>query len=157
MGFSVPAAIGAALGKREELKEKEEIVISISGDGGFQMNMQELITAVTYQIPVKFIILNNSYLGMVRQWQELFHKERFSFTSLEGANPDFCLLGESMGVPSKRLDKLEEVQKAVDWVLKPGPRLLECVIPQEEMVFPIIPSNSSIKDMITERFSKEEK
>ncbi|MEC7182296.1 MAG: thiamine pyrophosphate-dependent enzyme, partial [Bdellovibrionota bacterium] len=157
MGFSVPAAIGAAFGKREEFKDKEEIVISISGDGGFQMNMQELITAVTYQIPVKFIILNNSYLGMVRQWQELFHEERFSFTSLEGATPNFCLLGESMGLPSKRLDKLEEVGKAIDWVLKPGPRLLECVIPQEEMVFPIIPSNSSIKDMITERFSKEEK
>ena len=89
MGFSVPAAIGAALGKRNKESEKEEIVISISGDGGFQMNMQELITASTYQIPVKFLILNNSYLGMVRQWQELFHKERFSFTSLEGATPIF--------------------------------------------------------------------
>ncbi|MBG09328.1 MAG: acetolactate synthase, large subunit, biosynthetic type [Halobacteriovoraceae bacterium] len=159
MGFSVPAAIGAAFGKKEQLNksEKEEIVISISGDGGFQMNMQELITATTYKAPVKFIILNNSYLGMIRQWQELFHKERFSFTSLEGANPDFCLLAKSMGIPSKRLDDLKDVENSINWVLEPGTRLLECIIPQEEMVFPIIPSNSSIKDMITERFSKEEK
>ncbi len=161
MGFSVPAAIGAAFGKTEENLKKcgkeEELVISISGDGGFQMNMQELITAATYKISVKFIVLNNSYLGMVRQWQELFHKERFSFTSLEGANPDFCLLAESMGIHSKRLDNLDDVENAIQWLLSPGIKLLECVIPQEEMVFPIIPSNSSIKDIITERFSKEEK
>ena len=80
MGFSVPAAIGAAFGV------KNRTILSISGDGGFQMNMQELITAVTYKLPIKFIIMNNSFLGMVRQWQELFHDEKYSFTDLGQSN-----------------------------------------------------------------------
>ena len=90
MGFSVPAAIGAAFG------EKKRPIISISGDGGFQMNMQELITAAAYKLPIKFIIMNNSFLGMVRQWQELYHAEKYSFTDLGASNPDFTKLGEAL-------------------------------------------------------------
>ncbi len=87
MGFSLPAAIGASFG----IKDKQ--IISISGDGGFQMNMQELITAVANKVPVKFIVINNSFLGMVRQWQELFHAEKYSFTDLGSSNPDFDVCG----------------------------------------------------------------
>ena len=94
MGFSVPASIGAAFGI------KDRPIVSISGDGGFQMNMQELITAVYYKLPIKFIILNNSFLGMVRQWQELFHAEKFSFTDLSESNPDFEKVGEAFGLKS---------------------------------------------------------
>ncbi len=151
MGFSVPASIGAAFGR------KDLPIISISGDGGFQMNMQELITAFYYKLPIKFIIFNNSTLGMVRQWQELFHKERFSYTNLEGANPNFVNLSQSMGIPSKRISKKEDLDKSLGWLFEEGPRLIEFIIPQGEMVFPIIPSGSSVKEIITQRFSKEEK
>ena len=91
MGFSVPAAIGASFGV------KDKPIISISGDGGFQMNIQELITAVANKVPVKFIVINNSFLGMVRQWQELFHAEKYSFTDLGSSNPDFVKVGEAFG------------------------------------------------------------
>ena len=103
MGFSVPASIGAAFGV------KDRPVISISGDGGFQMNLQELITAAAYNLPIKFFIINNSFLGMVRQWQELFHAEKYSFTDLSQYNPDFVKLGEALGISSFSAEKIDEV------------------------------------------------
>ena len=98
MGFSVPASIGVSFAI------KGRPIISISGDGGFQMNIQELITAAAYKVPVKFIIINNSFLGMVRQWQEMFHGEKYSFTDLSASNPDFVKVGEAFGIESFSTD-----------------------------------------------------
>ena len=149
MGFSVPAAIGAAFA------EKKRPVISVSGDGGFQMNMQELITAAANKLPVKFIILNNSFLGMVRQWQELYHAEKYSFTDLGSSNPDFVKLGEALGVKSFSTDNPAEVDGLLDTVLNynEGPSLIEFKVVKEEMVFPMVPSGGSISDIIVKRLN----
>lgn len=152
MGFSVPASIGVAFAI------KDRPVISISGDGGFQMNMQELITAVYNKLPIKFIIMNNSFLGMVRQWQELFHAEKFSFTNLGESNPDFCKLGEALGLKSFSTSKPEEVDSILDEALliNDGPVLIEFKVVKEDMVFPIIPSGATLKEMITKRLDPKE-
>jgi acetolactate synthase-1/2/3 large subunit len=149
MGFSVPAAIGASFGV------KNKTIISISGDGGFQMNMQELITAVAYNIPVRFIIINNSFLGMVRQWQELFHAEKYSFTDLSNSNPDFVKIGKALDIPSWSTDKIDEVDSLIKKALahKDGPSLIEFKVLKEMMVFPMVPSGASISDMILERLN----
>ena len=149
MGFSVPAAIGASFG----IKDKP--IISISGDGGFQMNIQELITAVAYKVPVIFIVINNSFLGMVRQWQELFHAEKYSFTDLGSSNPDFVKIGEALGIPSWSTEKIDEVDDLLNKALahKGGPTLIEFKVVKEEMVFPMVPSGGSISDMILERLN----
>jgi len=149
MGFSVPASIGASYGV------KDRPILSISGDGGFQMNIQELITAVYYKRPIKFIILNNSFLGMVRQWQELFHAEKYSFTDLNASNPDFVKIGEALGIPSWRAEKDEDVDAALDKLLKVknGPSLVEFRVVKEDMVFPMVPSGASISDMMLKRLN----
>jgi acetolactate synthase-1/2/3 large subunit len=145
----VPAAIGAAFG----CPDKQ--IISVSGDGGFQMNMQELITAVAYKLPIKFMIINNSFLGMVRQWQELFHAEKYSFTDLGASNPDFVKLGEALKIPSWSTDKMEEVDGLIkkSLAINDGPSLIEFKVLKEEMVFPMVPSGGSISDMILERLN----
>jgi acetolactate synthase-1/2/3 large subunit len=119
------------------------------------MNIQELITAAYYKNPVKFIILNNSFLGMVRQWQELFHDEKYSFTDLGASNPDFVKVGEAMGIPSWRAEKIEEVDGVIDKLLavKDGPSLAEFRVVKEDMVFPMVPSGASISDMIIKRLN----
>ncbi|MBD3377035.1 biosynthetic-type acetolactate synthase large subunit [candidate division KSB1 bacterium] len=152
MGFSLPAAIGAAFGR------KDTPVISISGDGGFQMNIQELITASYYKLPIKFIIFNNSYLGMVRQWQELFHESRFSFTDLSHSNPDFIKVAEGMGCHARRVVTKEEVDDALHWAMSMNdkPVVLEFVTVKEEMVFPMVPSGAAVSDMILKRLDPEE-
>ncbi|MCB9247671.1 MAG: biosynthetic-type acetolactate synthase large subunit [Ignavibacteriales bacterium] len=149
MGFSVPAAIGAAFA------EKKRPIISISGDGGFQMNLQELITAAAYKLPIKFIIMNNSFLGMVRQWQELYHAEKYSFTDLGASNPDFVKVGEALGVKSFSTNKMDEVDGLLDKVMKmnDGPTLIEFKVEKEDMVFPMVPSGGSISDIITKRLN----
>ncbi len=149
MGYSLPAAIGVQIGNPNRK------VISINGDGGFQMNIQELITAVYYKLPIKIIIINNSYLGMVRQWQELFHKEKYSFTDLRDSNPDFVKIGESLGIPSFSTDKIEEVSELIDKALNynDGPIIMEFKVVKEDMVFPMVPAGASISDMIVERLN----
>jgi acetolactate synthase-1/2/3 large subunit len=149
MGFSVPAAIGAAFAV------KNVPIISISGDGGFAMNIQELLTAITHKLPIKFIIINNGFLGMVRQWQELFHEEKYSFTDLSDSNPDFTKVGEGFGIPSFSTDRIEEVDKLIDKVLKikDGPSLIEFKVVKEDMVFPMVPAGGSISNMIMERLN----
>ena len=149
MGFSVPASIGACFGI------KDRPIISVSGDGGFQMNMQELITAVWHKLPIKFIIINNSFLGMVRQWQELFHAEKYSFTDLRDSNPDFVKLGTALGLQSWSTDKIEDVDKILDKAFKTngGPVLVEFKVVKEDMVFPMVPSGASISDMIVSRLN----
>jgi acetolactate synthase-1/2/3 large subunit len=151
MGFSVPASIGAAFGI------KDRPIISISGDGGFQMNIQELITAVAYKLPIKFFILNNSFLGMVRQWQELFHAEKYSFTDLGKSNPDFVKVGEAFGLPSFAVDKPEDVGDILEkaFATNDGPVLVEFKVEKEDMVFPMVPSGGSISDMIIKRLNPQ--
>ncbi len=149
MGFSVPAAIGAAFAI------KDRPVISISGDGGFQMNMQELVTAAYHKLPVKFFIINNSFLGMVRQWQELFHDEKYSFTDLRDSNPDFTKVGEALGVESYSTEKIDEVDDLLDkaFAINDRPVLIEFKVAKEDLVFPMVPSGGSISDMIVKRLN----
>lgn len=152
MGFSVPAAIGAAFAV------KDRPVISINGDGGFQMNIQELVTAVANKLPIKYIIMNNSFLGMVRQWQELFHAEKFSFTDLSKSNPDFVKVAEAFGLKAFSTDDPQQVDFLIDkaFEINDGPVLLEFKVQKEDMVFPIIPSGASINEMITRRLDPKE-
>lgn len=152
MGFSVPAAIGAAFAV------KDRPIISISGDGGFQMNMQELITAAFNKLPVKFIIFNNSYLGMVRQWQELFHDSRFSFTDLSHSNPDFIKIAEGMGCKARRITNPSDVDESIEWMfgIEDGPTLVEYVTVKEEMVFPMVPAGAPTSEMLLKRLNPEE-
>ncbi len=149
MGFSLPASIGAAFGI------KDRPVISISGDGGFQMNIQELITAVANKLPIKFIIINNTFLGMVRQWQELFHAEKYSFTDLGASNPDFVKVAEAFGLPAFRTDNPDEVDSLIDKALSINDRpvLIEFKVVKEDMVFPMVPSGGNISDMIVKRLN----
>jgi acetolactate synthase-1/2/3 large subunit len=147
MGFSVPAAIGASVGV------KDKMVISISGDGGFQMNMQELITAVAYKLPVKFFIMNNSFLGMVRQWQELFFAAKYSFTDLAKFNPDFAKVGEALGLASFSTDNPDEVDDLLDkaFSINDRPVLIEFKVQKEDMVFPMVPAGASVSEMMLNR------
>ncbi len=149
MGFSVPASIGASFAV------KDRPIISISGDGGFQMNIQELITAAANKVPVKFIIINNSFLGMVRQWQELFHAEKFSFTDLSSSNPDFVKVGEAFGIPSYSTDNPKEVDSILEkaFSINDRPVLLEFKVVKADMVFPMVPSGGSISDMMVKRLN----
>lgn len=142
MGFGFPAAIGAAVGRPDRQ------VWSITGDGGFQMNAQELATVKTYNIPVKIAIINNSYLGMVRQWQELFYQRHYSHSDLHD-NPDFVKLAEAYGVPALRVTKPEELLPALKKAAEyPGPFLLDIHVAEEENVFPMIPSGQSVAEMV---------
>jgi acetolactate synthase-1/2/3 large subunit len=142
MGFGLPAAIGSQLARPKEL------VIDIAGDGSIQMNIQELTTAIQYKLPVKLIILNNRYLGMVRQWQELFYEKRYAATDIQDG-PDFVKLAEAYGGVGLRAIKPEEVVP----VLKEGlgiPRLtiMEFVVDREECVYPMVPAGAPITEML---------
>lgn len=149
MGFSIPAAIGASFGM------PDRTVISISGDGGFQMNIQELITAVYYKRPIKFVLINNSFLGMVRQWQELFHQEKYSFTDLADSNPNFVKVVEAFGIPSFSTDNPDEVDKILDEAFKinDGPVFMEFKVVKEDMVFPMVPAGASVADIMVKRLN----
>lgn len=149
MGFSIPASIGASFAV------KDRPIVSISGDGGFQMNIQELITAAAYKVPVKFFIINNSFLGMVRQWQELFHAEKYSFTDLSKSNPDFVKVGEAFGIESYSTDNPKEVDSLLDkaFSINDRPVLVEFKVVKADMVFPMVPSGASISDMMVRRLN----
>jgi acetolactate synthase-1/2/3 large subunit len=141
MGFAVPAAMGVALAR------PDEPVWAISGDGGFQMNMQEIATMVQEGIPVKMAVFNNGYLGMVRQWQQFFHGRRYSATPIW--SPDYVRLAEAYGIPGRRVETGGEVEDAVREALeRPGPALVEFQIEQEANVFPMIPPGASLSEPI---------
>lgn len=145
MGVGLPFAIGAQVARPDEL------VIDFDGDGSFQMTLQELATVAKYKLPVKVVILNNGFLGMVRQWQDLFHAKRYSEVYLADSNPDFARLAEAYGVKGIRVERKEDLKKAVDAVLEAdGPVVAEFKVYQEEGVFPMIPSGASVEEMITE-------
>jgi acetolactate synthase-1/2/3 large subunit len=149
MGFSLPASIGACFAV------KDRPVVSISGDGGFQMNIQELITAVYNKLPIKIFVINNSFLGMVRQWQELFHKEKYSFTDLGASNPDFVKVGQAFGIESYSTNDPKEVDSLLDkaFSVNDRPVLVEFKVVKEDMVFPMIPSGASISDIMVKRLN----
>jgi acetolactate synthase-1/2/3 large subunit len=143
MGFGYPAAIGASFAR------PGEPVVNISGDGSFQMNSQEIATAVEHKLPVKAAIINNGYLGMVRQWQQLFYDKRYSHTQLDITNPDFVKLAEAYHCLGLRAGKREEVKPVIERALKePGPVIIDFVVEKEENVFPMVPAGASNKDMI---------
>ena len=160
MGYGFPAAIGAKMGNPDKL------VIDIAGDGSIQMNIQELATAVVNNIPVKIVILNNGYLGMVRQWQELFYQREYAFTDLSRYLkkdmkwedikkdpkifvPDFVKLAEAYDALGIRVTKKEEVAPALEQAFSsPKVAIVECLVEREENVFPMIPSGASVKQMM---------
>ncbi len=150
MGFGLPAAMGAAFGLRNAGSSRP--VICVSGDGGFLMNAQELGVAAAHRLPLKVIVLNNSYLGMVRQWQDLFHERRFSHTDLAPTNPDFVRLAEAFGCAGMRADHPRDVDDVLDaaWDVTDRPVLMEFEVIQEEMVFPMVPAGAATGDMILE-------
>lgn len=146
MGFGFPAAIGAAMAN------PGKSVWTICGDGGFQMTCSEMATAVLQKVPVKILVINNNYLGMVRQWQELFFDNRLSGVDLEG-NPDFIKLAGAYGIPGKRIRRAGDVDKVLKWAMNynEGPCLVEAEVLKGENVFPMIPAGAGYKDMLIER------
>ncbi len=141
MGFALPAAIGAKIGAPERQ------VIAVIGDGGFQMTIQELGTIYQSGVDVKILILNNEFLGMVRQWQEMFFDRRYSFTEM--LNPDFQIISKGYHIPSNKVEKREELDDALDQFLNSkGSFLLEVMVGKENNVFPMVPSGASVSDII---------
>jgi acetolactate synthase-1/2/3 large subunit len=142
MGFGFPAALGA------QAAFPDKLVIDIDGDGSFQMTMQDLITCVQYNLPVKIFIMNNRYLGMVRQWQELFYGKRYSQVDLE-CQPDFVKLAEAFGAVGLRAEGPGDVKPIIEKAIStPGPVLVDVVCEREENCFPMIPAGSAIRDII---------
>ena len=144
MGFEVPAALGAQVGR------PDAVVWSVAGDGGFQMTMSELATMVENNIPVKFAIFNNRYLGMVRQWQDIFYEKSYVATHYTG-NPDFVKLADAFGIFGTRVTKEEEALPAIKAAMEyPGPALIDFVVAQEENVYPMIPAGGTIDQLMEE-------
>ncbi|MFH6985918.1 biosynthetic-type acetolactate synthase large subunit [Marinoscillum luteum] len=140
MGFALPASMGAQVGR------PDRTVIAVIGDGGFQMTIQELGTISQNNLGVKILILNNNFLGMVRQWQQLFHDRRYSFTEL--TNPDFQKITEGYGIKTNKVSERAALNAAIDeWLADKGPTLLEVVVEKEENVFPMVPSGASVSDI----------
>ena len=140
MGFALPAAIGAKMGapKRE--------VIAVIGDGGFQMTIQELGTIFQTGVPVKIVVLNNDFLGMVRQWQQLFFDKRYSSTEM--VNPDFVAIANGYQIESERISKREDLKKNIQKKIdSPNPFFMEVVVGKEDNVFPMIPTGESVSNM----------
>ena len=145
MGYGFPAAIGAQFGR------PDDPVLAIVGDGGFQMTLCELATACIHKLPIKVIVLNNHYLGMVRQWQELFYEERESGVDLEG-NPDFAKLAEAYGAKGFTLRRPGDVRRILTAALEynDGPCVINAEVEKTDNVFPMIPAGSALEDMIVE-------
>lgn len=144
MGYGLPAAIGA------QFAFPERTVVVVTGDGSFQMCLQEMMTAVEHQLPVKVVVMNNGYLGMVRQWQEFFHEGRYSCTAL--LNPDFAALARAFGWAGSRVEARgagAELRDALAaWLAEPGPALLDCHVTAEANVFPMVPAGGANHEML---------
>ena len=145
MGFGFPAAIGAQLGRPDEL------VLAIVGDGGFQMTEAELATAAVHKLPIKIVIINNAYLGMVRQWQQMFFENRLSGVDLDG-NPDFVKLGEAYGIQGYHIRRQGDVTRILKKALayNEGPCIIDAMVMKEDNVYPMIPAGAPVKDMLIE-------
>jgi len=142
MGFGLPAAMGA------QLACPQHQVVAVAGDGGFQMTNQEIITAIQYKIPLKVVIMNNGYLGMVRQWQEMFYDRAYSEVDLS-ISPDFVKLAEAYGAQGLRAEKPEDLRRVLEEGLSfKGVTIFDIVVSKEENVFPIIPAGQDTRNMI---------
>jgi len=143
MGYALPASIGA------QIAAPDRTVVAMIGDGGFQMTIQELGTIAQNKLPIKIVLLNNNFLGMVRQWQQLFFEKRYSFTELQ--NPDFIMIGKGFGIPGQKVDQRENLQAAIREMAEyPGPYLLEVVVEKEDNVFPMVPAGASVSEIMLE-------
>lgn len=141
MGFGLPAAIGAKFGM------PDETVWAIVGDGGFQMTIMEMATAAQENININIALLNNSFLGMVRQWQEMFFDERYMATPLH--NPDFVKLAEAYGIPARQVTHQDEMAEAIEWAEGiDGPAFIEFVIIPNDVVYPMVPAGADLHAMI---------
>ena len=144
MGYEVPAALGAKVG------QPDKTVWSIAGDGGFQMTMCDLATAVENNIEVKFAILNNGTLGMVHQWQDLFYEKDY-FATVYSGNPDFVKLAEAYGITGILVTEKDRVAGAIQQAMEtPGPVIIDFMVDADENVYPMIPAGESIKEMMEE-------
>ena len=142
MGYGLPAGIGAYFAA------PDRPVVVVSGDGSIQMNIQELATAVQYKVPIKVVIMNNYYLGMVRQWQEKFYEGRYSHSYMD-AMPNFVKLAEAYGAAGFRVEKAKDLSKTLkEAFATPGPVMVDVVIPQSEGVFPMVPAGSAMHEML---------
>ena len=145
MGFGLPAAIGA------QVAMPHKKVVLVVGDGGFQMTFQELMMIKQYKLPVKVLIINNSFLGMVRQWQEIFNDRRYSFVNLD-YNPDFIKIGEAYGIKSVQLKTKQDLKnKLKDLINSDEGVLIDCIVEKEENVYPMIPAGTSVAQMVGKR------
>ena len=142
MGFGFPAAIGA------QVASQDKLVVDIAGDGSIQMNIQEMATAVQYSLPVKIVILNNKYLGMVRQWQQLFYEKRYASTNIE-ETPDFVKLAESYGAVGLRATRPQEVVPVLkEGLSTPKPVIMDFWVDREECVYPMVPAGAPMTEML---------
>ena len=145
MGFGLPAAIGA------QVAMPDKKVVLIVGDGGFQMTFQELMLIRQYKLPVKVLIINNSFLGMVRQWQEIFNDKRYSFVDLT-YNPDFMKIGEAYGIKTVKIENKEELKNKLEELIKSDEGVvINCIVEKEENVYPMIPAGTSVAQMVGKR------
>ena len=145
MGYGFPAAIGAQLGR------PDDVVLALVGDGGFQMTLNELATACIHRLPIKVIVLNNHYLGMVRQWQEMFYEDRESGVDLQG-NPDFAKLAQAYGAKGFNLRRPGDVRRVLTAALEynDGPVVVNAEVEKADNVFPMIPAGRPLEDMLVE-------
>lgn len=151
MGYGLGACIGAKMGR------PDKICVNIAGDGCFRMNMNELATASRYNIPIIQIVINNHVLGMVRQWQTLFYDHRYSQTVLND-KVDFCMVAKGLGCEAIRVTTKEEVAPAIEKAIAlKQPVLIECVIPEDDKVFPMVPAGAPISEVFDEMDLKQEK
>jgi acetolactate synthase-1/2/3 large subunit len=140
MGFALPAAIGAKYGA------PDRTVVAIAGDGGIQMTIQELGAIQQFGAKVKIMILNNEFLGMVRQWQQLFHERRYSFVNI--TSPDFVKVADAYGIPGQKVSKREHLQSAMQTMLDhDGAYLLEIMVGKENNVFPMVPQGCGVAEI----------
>lgn len=143
MGFGLPASIGAQIAKPDSL------VINFDGDGSFQMVLQDLATIARYNLPIKTVIINNKYLGMVRQWQELFYSKRYFAVDIEKGAPDFIKLAEAYGINSERIKNPDNLESSVEKMLNhDGPYLLDAWVESKENVFPMVPAGAALDEVI---------
>jgi acetolactate synthase-1/2/3 large subunit len=143
MGYALPAAMGAKIG------QPNRVVFAMAGDGGFQMTIQELGTISQYELDLKIIVLNNNFLGMVRQWQQLFFEKRYSFTELK--NPDFVGIAKAYGLAAQKVTSREQLEGAIQEMLDhKGPYVLEVIVEKEDNVFPMVPTGASVSDILLE-------
>lgn len=141
MGFGLPAGIGAKFGAPHKK------VVVVMGDGGYQMTIQELGTIMQFGVDVKLLVLNNNFLGMVRQWQQMFFDRRYSFTDIQ--NPDFIQIAKGYGIYGEKVTDRGQLDHAMDkWLNSEGSSLLEVVVEKEDNVFPMMPTGASVSEVL---------